>query len=34
VVRALPETAAAPSAVLGRDLSRALDKLTSQDASR
>ena len=29
VVRALPETATAPSAVLGRDLGRALDKLTS-----
>ena len=28
VVRALPETSAAPSAALGRDLSRALDKLT------
>ena len=28
VVRALPETSAASSAVLGRDLSRALDKLT------
>jgi ribonuclease P protein component len=30
VVRALPETSAATSAVLGRDLGRALDKLTSQ----
>ncbi len=28
VVRALPETATAGSAALGRDLSRALDKLT------
>ena len=30
VVRALPETSAATSAVLGRDLSRALDKLTAR----
>jgi ribonuclease P protein component len=34
VVRALPETAAASSAVLGRDLSRALDKLTRQESGR
>jgi ribonuclease P protein component len=30
VVRALPETATASSAALGRDLGRALDKLNSQ----
>jgi ribonuclease P protein component len=30
VVRALPETSTTPSALLGRDLSRALDKLTAQ----
>jgi ribonuclease P protein component len=35
VVRALPETASAPSAVLGHDLSRGLDKLaTSLPISR
>ncbi|MDQ1739062.1 MAG: ribonuclease protein component [Pseudonocardiales bacterium] len=33
VVRALPETSAATSAVLGRDLSRALDKLTPSPAA-
>jgi ribonuclease P protein component len=33
VVRALPETATATSAVLGRDLGRALDKLTSPISS-
>jgi len=33
VVRALPETSAATSAMLGRDLSRALDKLTSRTGS-
>jgi ribonuclease P protein component len=36
VVRALPETSTAPSAALGRDLSRALeklDKLTTQSGS-
>jgi ribonuclease P protein component len=31
VVRALPETSAATSAVLGRDLSRALDKIAKID---
>jgi len=30
VVRALPETSTAPSTALGRDLSRALDKLTAK----
>jgi ribonuclease P protein component len=34
VVRALPETAKASSAVLGRDLSRALDKLSTSSARR
>jgi ribonuclease P protein component len=33
VVRALPETAAASSAELGHDLSRALDRLTSRRAT-
>jgi ribonuclease P protein component len=33
VVRALPQTSAAPSAALGRDLSRALDKLASPSQS-
>jgi ribonuclease P protein component len=34
VVRALPETSAASSAELGRDLSRALDKLTDTSKGR
>ncbi|HEX8079915.1 MAG TPA: ribonuclease P protein component [Jatrophihabitans sp.] len=34
VVRALPETSTASSAALGRDLGRALDKLSSQAEQR
>lgn len=34
VVRALPETSTASSAVLGRDLTRALDKLSTSSEGR